>query len=126
MNQNEPAAAPQQRINPKRQQRVAQALKRYSIAAYITGIWLLILVVEMILKYLVLHDDAPEWFVYIGMVHGLFFIIYLIATLDLGTKARWEPSKWLTTCLSGTVPFLSFVVEHRRRLEVQEAFALKS
>lgn len=111
-------------MNPDRQARVAKALKRYSIAAYVTGVWLLVLCVEMILKYLVLKENSPQWFMYIGMAHGLFFIIYLIMTLDLGTKARWEPVKWLVTCLAGTIPFLSFVVEKRRRTEVQQAYQL--
>ena len=122
------AHTPASTIHPQRQQRVAQALKRFSIAAYITGIWLLVLVVEMIIKYLVLEnsEDAPGWFLYIGMAHGLFFMIYLVTTLDLGTKARWQPAKWLTTCLAGTIPFLSFYIEHLRRKEVIEAFQLSS
>ncbi|WP_288801616.1 DUF3817 domain-containing protein [Corynebacterium dentalis] len=110
-------------IHPERQKRVAKSLKFYSIAAIITGIWLLVLVVEMSLKYLIL-DEAPAWFQYIGQAHGFFFIIYCIACLDLGTKARWEPAKWLTTILAGVVPFLSFYVERKRRLEVKEAFQL--
>lgn len=110
-------------INPDRQARVATALRRYSIAAYVTGVWLLILCVEIILKYLVL-DKVPEWFMYIGMAHGVFYLIYLIMTLDLGTKARWVPTKWLITCLAGTIPFLSFVVEKKRRREVVEAYQL--
>ena len=51
-------------------------------------------------------------------------MLYCITCLDLGTKARWEPSKWLTTILAGVVPLLSFFVEHKRRVEVKEAFAL--
>ncbi|MBF4553990.1 DUF3817 domain-containing protein [Corynebacterium suicordis] len=110
-------------LHPARQARVAKSLKYYSIAAIITGIWLLVLVVEMSLKYLIL-DDAPSWFQFIGQAHGLFFIIYCIACLDLGTKARWEPAKWLTTILAGVVPLLSFYVERKRRLEVKEKFQL--
>lgn len=112
-------------IHPERQRRVARSLKFYSIAATVTGIWLLILVVEMILKYLVLgSDNTPEWFSFIGPAHGLVFMVYCITCLDLGTKARWEPAKWLTTILAGVVPFLSFFVEKRRRDEVKAAFQL--
>lgn len=111
------------RINPARQARVASALKRYSVAAYVTGVWLLLLCVEMVFDHLIL-DNPPDWFMYIGMAHGFFFMVYLIMTLDLGTKARWKPIKWLTTCLAGTIPFLSFVVEARRRHEVQKTFNL--
>lgn len=112
-------------IHPERQQRVAKSLKYYSIAAIITGIWLLVLVVELIAKYLVFGSgNEPAWFSFIGQAHGFFFIVYCITCLDLGTKARWEPAKWLTTILAGVVPFLSFYVERKRRLEVKEAFQL--
>ena len=104
---------------------MAKSLKFYSVAAVVTGIWLLILLVEMIVKYLILgSENAPEWFSYIGPAHGLVFMVYVISCLDLGTKARWEPSKWVTTMLAGVVPFLSFVVEKRRRDEVKTAFQL--
>ena len=113
------------KIHPARQQRVAKALKWYSVMAIATGIWLLVLVVEMIFKYLILgSDNTPAWFSYIGPAHGIFFMLYCITCLDLGTKARWEPSKWLTTILAGVVPLLGFFVEHKRRVEVKEAFAL--
>ncbi len=112
-------------IHPERKKRVANSLKAYSVTAFITGIWLLILVVEMILKYGVLgKDNVPDWFSYIGPAHGFVFMVYVITCLDLGTKARWEPSKWITTMLAGVVPFLSFIVEKRRREEVKAAFQL--
>ena len=112
-------------IHPERRARVQSSLRFYSVAAVVTGIWLLILVVEMIVKYLILgSENAPEWFSYIGPAHGLVFMVYVISCLDLGTKARWEPAKWVTTMLAGVVPFLSFVVEKKRRDEVKAAFQL--
>lgn len=110
-------------INPDRARRVAQALKIFSIFAWITGVWLLILCVRMFLHY-VLHIEMPAWTNIIGQLHGLFYMVYLVATLNLGTKARWEPTKWITTALAGTVPFLSFIVEARRRKEVSAAYNL--
>ena len=38
-------------IHPERQARVAKSLRFYSVAAVVTGIWLLILVVEICLLY---------------------------------------------------------------------------
>lgn len=110
-------------ITPARQQRVAQALKLFRIAAWVTGIWLLVLTARMIMQYL-LHMDLPQWAFYIGQVHGLFYMLYLAATLNLGTKARWQPSKWIITALCGTIPFLSFWAEHIRTKEVKAAFQL--
>lgn len=117
--------ASEQAIHPERQARVRKSLRIYSIMALATGIWLLILVAQMIAKYVVLGSgNEPAWFAFIGPAHGAVFILYCISCLDLGTKARWEPGKWLTTILAGVVPFLSFYVEWKRRMEVKEAFQL--
>ena len=112
-------------IHPERKKRVAKSLKFFSVAAFVTGIWLLILVGEMVTEYLILGtENTPDWFTYIGMAHGFVFMVYCISCLDLGTKARWEPSKWITTILAGVVPLLSFIVEKHRRSEVKQAFQL--
>lgn len=110
-------------IHPERKKSVRQALTWFSIAAWVTGVWLLILVARMICDY-GFNMDIPTWAKYIGQVHGLFYMIYLVCTLNLGVKARWEPLKWVVTALAGTVPFLSFFVEHWRRREVTETFQL--
>lgn len=115
-------------IHPERQQRVAKSLKFYTFTAILTGIWLLILVAEMVYQYLILGSarahEMPEWMSLIGPIHGGVFMVYVVACLDLGTKARWEPVKWLTTMLAGVVPLLSFVVERKRREEVKAEFQL--
>ena len=49
---------------------------------------------------------------------------FLIAIVNLGTKARWTPGEWIITALGGVVPLLSFFVERKRREEVKAAFAL--
>lgn len=122
-----PAATPKV-IDADRQRRVAGALKRYSVMAYTTGVFLLLLCLDMILKYLLfpaMDIDSPSWlFTLVASIHGWIFIIYCLASLDLGVKARWAPGKWVTTILAGVVPVLSFVLERRRRNEVIEAFGL--
>lgn len=116
-----------QTVTPDRKRRVEGALKRYSVMAYITGTFLLLLCLEMILKYIVFavaDIDAPGWFTVIAIAHGWIFIVYCLTCLDLGVKARWEPVKWVTTILAGVIPVLSFVLEGRRRREVEQAFGL--
>ncbi|AWT26773.1 MULTISPECIES: DUF3817 domain-containing protein [Corynebacterium] len=114
-------------VSEDRRRRVAGALKRYSVMAYITGVFLLLLCLEMILKYLVfppLDVESPGWFSFIAIAHGWIFLIYCLTCLDLGVKARWVPGKWVTTILAGVIPVLSFILERRRRDEVVEAFGL--
>ncbi|MFE3987472.1 DUF3817 domain-containing protein [Nocardia tengchongensis] len=107
-------------------EKIRGALTRYRALAYITGVWLLVLCGEMVYKYLLLDDSstAPHWLFYIGQVHGIFYMLYLVFTIDLGIKARWQPMTTFLTCLAGTIPFLSFVFEHNRTREVKAAFGL--
>lgn len=106
--------------------KIKSALTRYRVLAWITGVWLLVLTVEMVYKYLILDSssDAPDWFTYIGQAHGLFYIIYLFMTLDLAIKARWKASRTLLTALAGTIPFLSFLFEHMRTRDVRAEYAV--
>ncbi|GAB2515684.1 hypothetical protein CATRI_10630 [Corynebacterium atrinae] len=111
------------KIHPERQRRVANALKFFSVSAWVTGVFLLILVVRMVLEY-VLKVEIPEWATWVAILHGWAFIIYLLSVLNLGLKARWKPVVWFTTAIAGVVPFLSFIVEANRRREVKAAFHL--
>ncbi|MER5838315.1 DUF3817 domain-containing protein, partial [Streptomyces sp. NPDC002130] len=62
-------------VNAEKQKKVASALVRYRVLAWITGLWLLFLTGEMVYKYLILDNsaDAPSWLFYIGQIHGLFY-----------------------------------------------------
>ncbi len=113
-------------IHPNRQKRVRTALKAFSITAYITGVMLLVLVAEMIYKYVIMPEgqEAPSWFFFVAQAHGFAYMAFLIAIVNLGTKARWSPGKWIITALGGVVPFLSFIVERKRRDEVEAEFNL--
>ncbi|MFP7364180.1 DUF3817 domain-containing protein [Corynebacterium callunae] len=112
-------------IHPERKKRVRQALTMFSIAAWITGVFLLALTLRMVLQYIV-GMEMPGWATFIAIFHGWAYIIYLLTTLNLGLKARWEPIRWFTTAIAGVVPFLSFFIEHNRRKEVIAAFQLDS
>lgn len=114
---------PQPRVHPERQRRVRQALTFFSVAAWVTGILLLSLCVRMICQYL-LHMEIPSWAQMIAKIHGWAYLVFLMCTLNLGLKARWEPAKWITTAISGVVPFLSFFIEAARRKEVTAKFHL--
>ena len=50
-------------------------------------------------------------------MHGFLYMAYLLATTDVGVKARWSVTKMLTTAVLGTIPGMSFVAERRLRAE---------
>ncbi|MFF0814512.1 DUF3817 domain-containing protein [Rhodococcus sp. NPDC003318] len=101
--------------------KIAGALLRYRVLAYATGIWLLVLTAEMVAKYIFGVEDLPSW---IAIVHGWVYFVYLILTMDLAVKVRWSAKRTIGTLLAGTIPFLSFFVEHQRTRQVKAQFGL--
>jgi integral membrane protein len=88
------------------------ALVRFRVIAYVVGVVLLVLVlVGMPLKYSAV--DNPTVVQTVGPAHGFLFVVYLLATFDLGRRARWPLRRMLLVMLAGTVPFLSFYAERR-------------
>ncbi len=107
--------------SPQDTKKIASSLLRYRILAYATGIWLLVLTAEMVAKYIFSVDNLPTW---IAIVHGWVYFVYLILTLDLAVKVRWPAGRTVGTLLAGTVPFLSFFVEHWRTQQVKRDFGV--
>lgn len=87
------------------------ALTRYRVMAYLTGVMLLLLVlVAMPVKYLA-HSDTLVAIV--GPVHGFLYIVYVLFALDLAVKGKWSPLRTVLVVVAGTIPFASFVAERR-------------
>ena len=87
------------------------ALIRYRIIAWIVGVVLIVLVViGMPLKYLGDNDAVVAG---VGPAHGFLFMVYLVATFDLGRRIGWPLKRMLLVMLAGTIPFLSFWMERK-------------
>ena len=87
------------------------ALTRYRIIAWIVGVVLIALVVVgMPLKYLGGNDAVVAG---IGPAHGFLFMVYLVATFDLGRRVGWPLKRMVLVMLAGTIPFLSFWAERK-------------
>jgi integral membrane protein len=90
---------------------IETALRNYRIAAWVTGIGLLVLVfVAMPLKY---FFGRPELTSIVGVTHGFLYMIYIVCTLLLAERGRWKPLDALLILIAGTVPVASFVAERR-------------
>ena len=81
------------------------SLKRYRVMAWITGVMLLVLCVEMILKYVlqlpgfnVEGDPRNDAARIIAMVHGWVYVVYLVTAFDLWSKLRWRTLPWWHRC----------------------------
>nr|WP_232541686.1 DUF3817 domain-containing protein [Nocardia bovistercoris] len=93
---------------------------RYRALAWFTGLWLLLLTGEMIAKY-GFDAHTPSW---IAVVHGWVYFAYLLVTADLAVKVRWPIGRTIGTLIAGTVPLLSFFVEHVNAKQVKQRYAL--
>ncbi len=90
------------------------ALARYRVMAYVTGTMLLLLVVELLLKYVVgVGDGVLTWIGWIPYAHGWIYVVYLVSVLDLWSKVRWGFGRLVAMVLAGVVPVMSFVLERR-------------
>jgi integral membrane protein len=106
-------------------------MKLYKVSSVITGTFLLLLVLMMVLRYGFLVDIellGPEGFlaltprdlltginlsIVILTVHGWFYVLYLFADFRMWSIMRWSFTRFLIIAAGGVVPFLSFIVEHR-------------
>ncbi|MFE3445214.1 DUF3817 domain-containing protein [Nocardia sp. NPDC059180] len=105
---------------PANTTKIKSALLRYRVLAWTTGLWLLLLTAEMIAQY-GFDVDTPRW---IAVVHGWVYFLYLILTADLAVKIRWPAGRTIGTLLAGTIPLLSFFVEHRNAQQVKRDFGV--
>ena len=103
---------------------VGPALTRYRVMAWVTGGFLLLLTVEMVLKY-VLRVDVGSVGTAIAVIHGWIYVVYLVTVFDLWSKLRWRFGRFVALVLAGVVPVLSFVVERRIVREVRASGVLR-
>ncbi|RQP08818.1 MAG: DUF3817 domain-containing protein [Microbacteriaceae bacterium] len=109
--------------------RLRTALKVYRVSAAITGTFLLLLVVMMVLRYgfgvdielggpfgflnLTPKDQLTAINLSIGIltVHGWLYVLYLGCDFVMWRLARYSFSRFLFIALGGVVPFLSYYFE---------------
>ena len=89
---------------------VRGALLRYRVMAYVVGVMLLLLVGGMLLKYVFQVIESTS---ILAIGHGWLYMIYVLLALDLCFRMRWSFSRILFVVIAGTIPFLSFVAEHK-------------
>jgi integral membrane protein len=100
------------------------SLTRYRTLAYLTGVFLLLLTLHVIVQFHqsssqnIAYSEAPglgEWLpggeFWIPATHGWLYLAYVLASLDLWMRTRLPFLRMLLVVLAGTVPGMSFVAE---------------
>lgn len=116
--------------------RIRLALRLYRVTSIITGSFLLLLCLMMVFRYILGVDielGGPFGFLYLNpreqitainlstiilIVHGWFYVFYVLADFNLWSPMRWGPLRLLVMFSGGVIPFLSFILERRIHREV--------
>lgn len=122
---------------PSQIPQIRKVLKFYRVSSYITGVFLLLLMITWGIRrlpflgfdlwllgpngFLTLESYGVEGeglpttglnlTVWILIIHGWLYVVYLIADFRVWTLMRWPVTRFLLIALGGIVPFLSFYTE---------------
>ena len=90
------------------------AILRFRVMALIAGTMSLLLwFVYMPAKYLLDNPTFHDYTIWIPMVHGYLYPVYIITAIQFATKAHWPMKKILWLILAGTLPIASIAAERR-------------
>jgi hypothetical protein len=121
------------------------ALRFYQVCSIITGTMLLLLVTEMIVKYILGYElflggsggflwfapvietaggrestgDGINLSMGILIAHGWFYVVYLFSCFRIWSLMRWHFPRLLVLASGGVIPLLSFFMEARVAREVK-------
>jgi integral membrane protein len=102
------------------------ALNRYRVMAMIVGTGLATLCFVGVPLQLIGHNQWPWNSVVeiVGTAHGFLYIVYLIVSLDLASRARFRTVQLLGMVGAGLLPLLAFYMERKVTERVRAQLAL--
>ena len=80
------------------------------IIAWLEGISFLLFGISMPLKY---GFDIPEPNYFIGMGHGILFILYNLLILGYSKKKKWKIKQIMFLCFLSLIPFGTFYGDYK-------------
>ncbi|TAH42562.1 MAG: DUF3817 domain-containing protein [Bacteroidetes bacterium] len=89
-------------------------LGRFRMIALMEGVSFILLLMAMPLKYLYGH---PEYVKVIGWIHGLLFILYVLALVNVKMSNGWSILKSVIAFLASLLPFGTFILDISLRKE---------
>lgn len=97
--------------------RSKNALHRFRIIGILEGIsYLVLLFIAMPVKYLA---GIPEPVKYVGWAHGVLFVLFGLALLQVWLVRRWSFLKVAGAFIASLLPFGTFVLDKKLRREEQ-------
>lgn len=87
------------------------SIKTLRIVGFMEGIsFLLLLFIAMPLKYI---WDNPILVKYVGMGHGILFIVFLAVLFVVCEKQKWSIKMFILGLIASILPFGPFVFDHK-------------
>lgn len=97
-------------------------LTRFRVIAYVVGVFLVVLMlIGMPLKY---FADEPIVVATVSPIHGVLYIVYLLAAFDLARHVGWPLKRTALISLAGTIPIFSFIAERSVTKELTQRVAV--
>ena len=87
------------------------SIGRFRILAFMEGLsFIVILFITMPLKY---QFDLPKPNLVVGMVHGVLFMLYVLAVIKLKMAYHWKSTLTIKTLVASVVPFGTFYMDRK-------------
>ena len=86
-------------------------LKVFRIIAFLEGLsYVLLLFMAVPIKYFI---NDPSYVKFLGMPHGLLFMVYIAMAFVLNTENQWIKNNFFYVIAAAIIPFGTFVVEKK-------------
>lgn len=90
-------------------------LGRFRLVAISEGISFVILMfIAMPLKY---FADMPKPVTYVGWIHGVLFVLYILALITVKISRNWNFKKTVVAFIASLLPFGTFILDKSLRKE---------
>ncbi|MEO7835497.1 MAG: DUF3817 domain-containing protein [Ginsengibacter sp.] len=91
------------------------SIGRLRMAGIAEGIsFITLLLIAMPIKYLV---GNPSFVWYVGWIHGLLFMLYILALINVKINLEWKFKKTVVAFLASLIPFGTFILDKSLRKE---------
>ena len=88
------------------------------LIGFAEGISLLVLMgIAMPLKYLA---ESPGMVTIVGWIHGVLFVVFMIAVLIVYKQRKWRFKKIIIAFIAALLPFGTFVFDRQLRAEEEQ------
>lgn len=97
------------------------AIGRLRMAGIAEGIsFVTLLFIAMPLKYIA---GDPRMVIYVGWVHGLLFMLFILALITVKITLEWKFKKTILSFLASLIPFGTFIMDKSWRKEERQWIA---